>query len=129
MSVCYSFFSLTAICQTRINLFVSLFLQNIRRPVLVSFKLELGICLIIRDVSLEFPPDFWNTEATFKRCSIKVVVQQNDVMKYSPSVPEVKIRKPLHVNLTKNCTPSQVFSKNMTTSSEQRYRKILLNKF
>ena len=77
MSVCSSFFPLNAICHVRIYLFVSLFRQKIRCHVLVSYKLELGICLIIPNVSLNFFPAFQNRDATSERCSRKVVDQQN----------------------------------------------------
>ena len=90
-------------CQTRIYLFVSLFLKKSIRPgfLLVSCKLELGICLIIPDVLLKFSPAFQETEEAFERCSTKVFVQQNDVMKYSSSAPVVKRRKTLPANLLK----------------------------
>ena len=65
-------FSLTAICQTRIYLFVSLFLQTTIRPLLVSYKLELKIYLIILDVSLKFSLAFQNNEVTFERYSTKI---------------------------------------------------------
>ena len=51
-SVCY-FFSLTTICQTRIHLFVFYFVKK-TRTVLFSYKLQLGIYLIILEVSLKF---------------------------------------------------------------------------
>ena len=40
-----------------------MFLQKIRLPVLVSYKLKLGICLIIPLVSSESSPAFQNIEA------------------------------------------------------------------
>ena len=121
MTVCYSFFSLTAMCQIRICIFVSLFLKKIRRPVLVSYKLELGICLIISDVSLKFSSAFQNKGATLERCSPKLVILKKHVMKCSSSVPVVKSRKALHANLLKIALPHRYFSKNLTTNSEQRY--------
>ena len=94
-------FSLTAMCQTRIYLFVYLFLQKIKLLVLVSFKLELGTCLIIPDVSMKYSPAFQNIEAAFKKCSTKVVVHQNGVRKYSSTAPMVKSMKALRANLLK----------------------------
>ena len=87
MSVCYSFFSLAAIYRTKSYIFVSLFLQNIRRALLVYKKLELVMCLIISDVFLKFSPAFQNTKTAFH------------VIKYSSSAPVVKSRKELHANL------------------------------
>ena len=54
MNVCYSFFSLVAMYKTKNYIFVSLFLQNIRGPILVYDKLVLWTCLIISDVFLKF---------------------------------------------------------------------------
>ena len=51
--------------------------KEIRRPVLVSYKLESRICLVIPEISLNFPPAFQNIEAAFERCFTKVVAQQN----------------------------------------------------
>ena len=90
----------------------------------VSYKLELGICLIILDVSLNFSPVFQNIEAAFERCSTKVFVQQNNVMKYSSAAPVVKSRKVVHANLLKIELHRNYFSKNLTSRSEQRYWKI-----
>ena len=42
-----------------------IFHKNIGHPVLVSYKLDLGICLIIPDVSTKTSPAFQNTEAVF----------------------------------------------------------------
>ena len=61
------------------------------------------------EISLKFSPAFQNTEAASKRCSTKVVVQQNDMMKYSSSGPVVKSRKSVTCKFPKNCTPSQIF--------------------
>ena len=80
-------------CQTRINLFFSLFLQKIRRPVLVSDKLKLGIFPIVPVVSLKVSPVFRSTEATFDRCCTNVVFQQKDVMKYNLLHQRSKARK------------------------------------
>ena len=67
--------------QTRIYLFVSIFLQRIRQSAQVSYKVELGIFLIIPDIFLKFSLPFQNIEAAFERCLTKgVVQQQNDVM-------------------------------------------------
>ena len=122
MNVYYSFFILDCNLSNK-NLFVeeTLFLQKIRPPVLVSYKLELKICLIILDVSQKFSSVCHNTEAAFRRCFTKLFVQQNDVMKYSSSAPVVKIRKALHTNLLKIAPHQTYFSKNLTTISEQRY--------
>ena len=95
------------------------FLQKLRRSALVIYKLELRICLIIPNVSLNFFPIF--LETAFERCSIKAVVSQNDVIKYSSSAPGVKSRKALHANLLKIALYHWYFTNNVTTSSEQRY--------
>ena len=87
--------------QTRIYLFVSLFIQKIRRAVLVYYKLELGICLIIADIFLKFPQCFRTPEVAFERCSTEVIAQQNAVMEYRCAAPVVKSRKALHANLLK----------------------------
>ena len=68
------FFSLTGMCQAGIYLFVSLFLQKIRRPVLVSDKLELGVCRIILDVSLNFP-QFSDHRSSFREVFRKSVTR------------------------------------------------------
>ena len=88
---------------------------------LVFNKLELGICVIILDVLVEFSLVFQNTEAAFGRCSTKIIVQQDDVMKYSFYAPVVKIRKVLHPNLLETEIYRRYFSNNLTTSSEQCY--------
>ena len=49
--------------------FVFLCLQKIRCPALVSYKLELGIPLIIRNIFLKVSTAFQNTESAFERCS------------------------------------------------------------
>ena len=77
-----------------------MFFQNIRDHAQVSYNLELGICLIIPDVSLKFSPPFQNIEAAF-RCPTKRAVQKNDMMKHSTFAPVVKNRKKLHANLLK----------------------------
>ena len=97
--------------------------KKIRCPVLVSNELKLWICLIILNIFLEFSPAFQNTEAAFKRCSTKILVQQI-MMKYSSSVPVVKRRKALHANLLKIALHHRNFSKNLTTSLSQQYWKI-----
>ena len=38
---------------------------------------ELGICLILPDVSRKYSPAFQNIEVAFERCSTKVVAQQD----------------------------------------------------
>ena len=100
------------------NLVYSLLLQKIRLPVLVFYKLELEVSLIILDVSLKFSQSFQNIEAAFKKCSTKLVVQQNDVMKYSSSAPMVKTRKVFLANLLKIELHRWYFLKNFTTSSK-----------
>ena len=60
--------------KTGIYFFAFFFRLKIRLSVLVTCKLELGIFLIISDVTLTSSPHFPPL-----RCSIKVVVQQNDV--------------------------------------------------
>ena len=117
----FTFFSLAAKCQTKIYLFVSLFLQKIRRRVLASYKLKLEICLIILEVFLIFAPAFHDTQAAFEKCSTKIVFQQNDVVKHSSSALVVKSRKALHANLIKAELHCKYFSNNLTTSSEQHY--------
>ena len=98
------------------------FLKKIRLPALVSYKLELEVCLIIPNVSLKIFPAFQNIEqnieVAFERSFTKVVVQQNDTMKYTSATPMAKSRKVLHANLQKK-THHRHFSKNLTTSSEQ----------
>ena len=84
--------------QTRIYIFVFLFLFCFRRPLLVFYKLELGICLITPGTSLKFSPALQNIEAAFKRCSAKVIVQENDVLKSGSSKSVFKNRKALHGN-------------------------------
>ena len=44
---------------------------------------------------------FLEFEAAIERCTTKVVVQQNDVMKYSSSAPVVKNANTLHADLLK----------------------------
>ena len=66
---CYSFFP-------KIHLAVSLFLQKIRLPALVSYKVELRVYLNIPNVSLKFSQVFQNIEAAFevfhkRSCSAK----------------------------------------------------------
>lgn len=85
MSVCYSFFSLIAACQKE---FTFLF---IRRPVLVSFKLELSFQFI------------------FEKSSTKRVVQQNDAIKCLSFAPMVKSSKALHANLLKSALYYSIF--------------------
>ena len=115
------FFSLNTKCQTRIYLFVSLFIQKIRYRVLVSYILELGVCLIILDVFLKLSLAFRNTGAALDRCCTKIVAQQNNVMKHSFSAPVVKSKKALHVNLLKTELHHKYSSKHLIISSEQRY--------
>ena len=52
-----------------------------------------------------FSQFFLNTGAASKRCSIKAVVSQNDLIKYSSSAPGVKSRKALWANLLKIALP------------------------
>ena len=73
---------------------------------------------------LNFSPVFQNIEAALERCSTKVFVQQNNVMKHSSAAPMVKSRKVLHANLLKIELHRNYFSKNLTSRSEQRYWKI-----
>ena len=80
VSICHSFLSLTAKFQTRFNLFVSLFC--FRRPLLISYKLGLGICLIVPDIFQKFSQFLQKTEVAFERCSTRVVFQQNDMQIY-----------------------------------------------
>ena len=72
----------------------------------MSYKLELGICLIIPNVSLKFSPAFQNI-------SRKVVTHQNDVIKYSSSAPVLKKQDSVICKFTKDVTPSQVISKEL----------------
>ena len=85
-------FSLTAMCQTRIHLFFLCFFKK-SDVVLVSYKLELGNFLIVRDISLKNFPVFRNPETTFERCCTKVVVQRKGAMKYSLLYQWSKARK------------------------------------
>ena len=59
-------------------------------------------------------PTFQSTEAAFESYSTKVVVQQNDVIKYSSSAPVVKSRKALHANLFKTVFHHRYFLRNLT---------------
>ena len=59
-------------------------------------------------------PTFQSTEAAFESYSTKVVVQQNDVIKYSSSAPVVKSRKALHANLFKTAFHHRYFLRNLT---------------
>ena len=87
----------------------------------LSTDWNLEFIQLFRIFPWNFPPLFQNKEATFKRCFVKAAVQQNDVTKYSYFGPEVKSRKVLHANLLKIAFHPRYFSKNLTTSSEQRY--------
>ena len=66
-----------------------MFLQNIRRLVVVSYKLELEICLIIPDILRIF------------RTQKEVSRRANDIIIYSSSAPVVKSGKELNTNLLK----------------------------
>ena len=103
--------------------FSFLFLQKFWRPVLVSHKVELGI---LSNYSESFSA-FQNKEAALERCSTKVAVRQNVVMKYNSSAPAVKSRKALHTTLRKTAFHKKNFSKKLTARSEQRYWKIHLD--
>ena len=92
------------------NFFVSFLFHKIRRRV-----------LIIPEVPLIFSPVFQNTEVAFQRCSTKIIVQQNDVMKHNSPALVVKSMKPLHENLLNTELHHTYFSKNLTTSSERCY--------
>ena len=87
--------------QTRIYLFVSLFIQKIRRAVLVYYKLELGICLIIADIFLNFSPAFQNTRSSFREVFHRSHCSASTVMEYRCSAPVIRSRKALHANLLK----------------------------
>ena len=104
----HSFFSLTALCQTKIYFFCFF----VSRPVLVSHKLELGTFLIIPGVFLKPSPAFQNTEATFGKCSAKEVVQQNDVMKCDSSILVARKR---YMQIYKKChTTTSMFQRILT---------------
>ena len=77
-------FSLTAVCRNK-NLPFCFFVSS-KNKTSCTYKLAFGICLIIPDVFLKFSPALKNTKAAFERCFTKVVVQQNDAIKYSSSV-------------------------------------------
>ena len=89
-----------------------LFLQNICGPVVVSYKLELGILF---NYSESFPA-FQNKEAALERCSTKVAVRQNVVMKYNSSAPVLKSRKALHTTLQKTAIRKKKFFKEVRTA-------------
>ena len=101
ISSTYLFLSLPGKCQTRIYFFLSLFLKK-DHGLFTSF-LQTGAENLSHyfSVSLKFSKNFQNTEAAFERCSEKIVVWQNDLMKYSNSTALVKRRKALHKNLLK----------------------------
>ena len=67
VNVYYPFFPRLQCVKQEFILFF-LFLQKITRPIPVSQKLELEICLIIPDVSIKFSPAFQNIEAAFEKC-------------------------------------------------------------
>ena len=117
------FFSFTAVHQTRIYFFVSLFLQKIRCLLQVSGKLGFGICLIIPNVSLKFFPAYQNIEVAFERYHKSTLfVQTCD--EYSTSPPVVKRRKTFSANSLIIALLHKRFSKNLTASSKQRNHKI-----
>ena len=83
-------------CQTRIYLSASLFVQKIRRSAQVSYKLNHSVC---------FPK-------IFLRFFTKGVVQhQNGVMKYSSSAPVVESRKVFHANSLKTALYHRYFER------------------
>ena len=113
MNVCYLLFSLVAMYKTKIYIFVSLFLQNIRCPLLVYDKLVLGTCLIISDVFLKFFQLFRTQKQLLMWWNIALLHQWSKAGKS-------------YCKLTKTCIPSH-FSKNLTTSSEKQFSKIHLD--
>ena len=113
MNVCYLFFALVAMYKTKIYIFVSLFLQNIRCPILVYDKLVLGTCLIVSDVFLKFFQLFRTQKQFLMWWKIALLHQWSKTGKS-------------YCKLTKTCIPSH-FSKNLTTSSEKQFSKIRLD--
>ena len=119
----FIFFSFTAMYQTRIYFFISLFLQKIRCLLQVSGKLGFGICLIIPNVSLKFFSADQNIEVAFERYHKSTLfVQTCD--EYSTSPPVVKRRKTFSANSLIIALLHKRFSKNLTASSKQRNHKI-----
>ena len=119
----FIFFSFTAMYQTRIYFFISLFLQKIRCLLQVSGKLRFGICLIIPNVYLKFFPAYQNIEVAFERYHKSTLfVQTCD--EYSTSPPVVKRRKTFSANSLIIALLHKRFSKNLTASSKQRNHKI-----
>ena len=99
--------------------------------------MEIGIFLIILDISLKVSPAFQNTEADFELCCTKVVGQQNGVMKYSSSAPVVK-QENFTSKYTKISALSKVFFKEFdhnfrtatmknTASEDNYFLKTFLN--
>ena len=106
VSICHSFLSLTAKFQTRFNLFVSLFF--FRLPLLISYKLWLGICLIVPDISLKY--HFFSIFSEDRSSFWEVLHKSSFSAKWHAN---------LHANLIKIALHLRYFSKNLTPSSEQ----------
>lgn len=98
VSVCYHFFPRMQCDKQEFTFLFLFFLQEIRLLVLVSYKLEPGVCLIIPDVSRKFSPAFQKLEAAFERWSTKVVVQQ----RMWPQVQNSDIEKCIFMTASKN---------------------------
>ena len=74
--VCDSFFFFTVMCQEELTLFTPLFLQKIRRPVLVSavkfpVKLLSANMVFVNFSGLKFTPGFQNTKKHCKKMFCK----------------------------------------------------------
>ena len=86
----FEFFFLTAFSQ---NLFLCFFKKSLF-PLLVFYKLEPGICIIIPDISLKFSLAFQNIELVSRGVPQKYkFVQHRDVMKYISVINIILLQK------------------------------------
>ena len=126
----FIFFSFTAMYQTRIYFFISLFLQKIRCLLQVSGKLRFGICLIIPNVYLKYFPAYQNIEVAFERYHKSTLfVQTCDEIQHFPTSSQKQ--ENVQCKFTNNCTPSQAFFKELdrkfkTTKSQNIILKVLV---
>ena len=135
--MCLWFFFFTAMCQEELTLFTPLFLQKIRRPVLVSAvkfpvkllsaNMQTGLPQVFRILrSSHCEKMFYKKFSQNKTCAgvsfitNRLGVNYNDVMKYSFSAAVIQSWWALHVNLLKIELHRRYFSRNFTTSVEQR---------
>lgn len=100
----------------------------IRRPVLVSFKLELSIhLLIIPDVPLNSPPRFSQHRNSFREVFHKTSCSAKWCDKMSFFCANGQKQQSVTCKFTKKCAVLHYFSRNLATSSEQRYGNINLD--